>query len=58
MTWLDAGHAPVGGTTLIVSLGILTTPHQLAALMTAVVFLAYQGVAANRLAGIDVPLWA
>lgn len=56
MTWLDAGHAPAGATTLIVSLGVLTTPHELAALMTAVVFLAYQGVTVNRLAGIDVPL--
>lgn len=57
MTWLDADHAPAGATTLIVSLGILTTPHELAALMLAVVFLAYQGVAVNRLAGIHVPLW-
>ncbi len=57
MIWLDADHAPAGATTLIVSLGILTTPSQLAALMVAVVFLAYQGVAVNRAAGIEVPLW-
>lgn len=57
MTWLDMPHAPAGATTLIVSLGILTAPHQLVALMTAVVFLAYQGVAVNRLAGLPVPLW-
>lgn len=57
MTWLDADHAPAGATTLIVSLGILTGPRELTALMVAVVFLAYQGVAVNRLAGLDVPLW-
>lgn len=57
MTWMDASHAPAGATTLIVSLGILTAPHQLVALMTAVVFLAYQGVAVNRLAGLPVPMW-
>ncbi len=57
MTWADAAHAPAGATTLIVSLGILTTPPQLTALMVAVVFLAYQGVAVNRLAGLSVPLW-
>lgn len=57
MTWTDTSHAPAGATTLIVSLGILTAPHQLVALMTAVVFLAYQGVAVNRLAGLPVPLW-
>ncbi|MDP8960018.1 MAG: HPP family protein [Actinomycetota bacterium] len=58
MTWLDADHPPAGATTLIVSLGILTTPNQLTALMLAVVFLAYQGVAVNRLAGLHVPLWS
>lgn len=57
MTWMDAAHAPAGATTLIVSLGILTAPHQLVALMTAVAFLAYQGVAVNRMAGLPVPLW-
>ncbi|MBW3576542.1 MAG: HPP family protein [Actinobacteria bacterium] len=57
MTWLDAAHPPAGATTLIVSLGILTTPHQVTALMIAVVFLAYQGIAINRLAGLRVPLW-
>lgn len=57
MTWFDAEHAPAGATTLIVSLGILTAPLELAALMGAVVFLAYQGVAINRLAGLDVPPW-
>jgi CBS domain-containing membrane protein len=57
MTWADAAHAPAGATTLIVSLGILTTPSQLTALMVAVVFLAYQGVAVSRLAGLAVPLW-
>lgn len=57
LTWLNAAHAPAAATTLIVSLGVLTTPPQLLALMAAVVVLAYQGVAINRLAGLQVPLW-
>lgn len=57
MTWLNAAHAPAAATTLIVSLGILTTPPQLLALMLAVIVLAYQGVGINRLAKLDVPLW-
>ncbi len=57
MLWLDRVHAPAAATTLIVSLGLLAAPAQLAALMTAVVLLAYQGVAVNRFAGLHVPLW-
>ena len=44
--------------TLIVSLGILHTPTQLAVLMAAVVILALQAIAINRLAGLPYPFWA
>jgi hypothetical protein len=43
---------------LIVSLGILRTPGQLAVLMLAVVLLMAQGFAINRMAGIDYPVWS
>jgi len=58
MIWLRTPHPPAGATTLIVSLGILHDPVQLAVLMLAVVLLILQGVLINRLAGLDYPLWA
>lgn len=58
MVWLRVPHPPAGATTLIVSLGILTRPDQLAVLMLAVVLLVLQGIVINRLAGLDYPLWA
>jgi CBS-domain-containing membrane protein len=58
MAWLRVPHPPAGATTLIISLGLLTRPVELAVLMLAVVLLAGQGVAINRFAGIDYPLWA
>ncbi len=57
MVWLLAPHPPAGATTLIVSLGIMPRPSQLAFLMLAVALLVLQGLAINRLAGIDYPLW-
>jgi CBS domain-containing membrane protein len=57
MVWLRAPHPPAGATTLIVSLGILREPDQLAILMLAVVLLTAQGFIINRLAGIDYPTW-
>lgn len=57
MVWLRVPHPPAGATTLIVSLGILRTPGQLAVLMLAVVLLTIQGFVINRVAGIDYPLW-
>lgn len=57
MVWLRAPHPPAGATTLIVSLGILREPDQLAILMLAVVVLTAQGFLINRLAGIDFPVW-
>lgn len=58
MVWLRVPHPPAGATTLIVSLGILTRPDQLAVLMLGVVILLVQGFAINRLAGLPYPLWA
>ena len=58
MAWLRFPHPPAGATTLIVSLGILVEPLQLAALMVAVVAIVLQGLLINRLAGIAYPLWA
>lgn len=52
MVWARVPHPPAGATTLIVSLGILREPWQLAVLMLAVVLLTVQGFVINRLAGI------
>ena len=57
MAWLDIPHAPAGATTLIVSIGLLRTPEQLAILMLAVVLLTAQGFVINRLAGLPYPVW-
>jgi CBS domain-containing membrane protein len=57
MAWLLAPHPPAGATTLIVSLGIMPRPSQLAFLMLAVILLVAQGLVINRSAGIDYPLW-
>lgn len=58
MAWLKVPHPPAGATTLIVSLGILTEPAQLAVLMLGVVLLVLQGLVINRLAGVDYPIWS
>jgi CBS-domain-containing membrane protein len=58
MVWARVPHPPAGATTLIVSLGILREPEQLAVLMLAVFLLVVQGFVINRLAGIPYPVWA
>lgn len=58
MVWCRVPHPPAGATTLIVSLGILREPDQLAVLMLAVVLLVLQGYVINHLAGIDYPTWS
>lgn len=58
MVWAKLPHPPAGATTLIISLGILREPWQLAVLMLAVALLAVQGLVINRLAGIPYPLWS
>lgn len=57
MAWLRLAHPPAGATTLIVSLGILRTPRQLAVLLLGVLLLTVQGFLINRAAGLDYPLW-
>ena len=58
MVWARVPHPPAGATTLIVSLGILREPEQLAVLMLAVALLVLQGFVINRLAGIPYPVWS
>lgn len=58
MVLLRSPHPPAGATTLIISLGILRTPAQMAVLMCAVVLLTLQALVINRLAGLPYPLWA
>ncbi len=55
---LKSSHPPTGATTLIVSLGLLRTPHQMAALICGVLLLTVAGWVLNRAAGEPVPLWA
>ena len=57
MILLGVIHPPAGATTMIVSLGILAKPWQLATLELAVVALVAQAVVVNRLAGLLYPLW-
>jgi len=51
-------HPPAGATTLIVSLGFITTPAYLAVIEMAVALVVLQAFVINRLAGIDYPLWS
>ena len=55
---LKSSHPPTGATTLIVSLGLLRTPHQMAALMGGVVLMTVVGWSVNRAAGVRMPLWS
>ncbi|WP_431684069.1 HPP family protein [Kitasatospora sp. KL5] len=57
MPLLGTAHPPTAATTLIVAMGLLRTPAQLAVVMLAVVLLVLQGLAVNRLAGLPYPLW-
>jgi CBS domain-containing membrane protein len=55
---LNASHPPSGATTLIVSLGFLQTPPEMAALLVGVVLLTAVGLLFNRAAGVPVPIWS
>ena len=50
-------HAPAGASTLIVSLGLLTTNKQLLMMGASVALIAVAGLALNFLTGVHVPLW-
>jgi len=52
-----APHPPAGATTLIVSLGFLTTPAQLGVMAAAVILVTLAGWCINRLLGVPMPLW-
>jgi CBS-domain-containing membrane protein len=58
MVWARSPHPPAGATTLIVSLGILRAPADLAVLMVAVILLVLQAYVINRAAGIPYPRWS
>jgi CBS-domain-containing membrane protein len=55
---LQASHPPAGATVLIVSLGFLTKPIEMAMIMVGVVILTGAGWVINRAFGVPVPLWA
>jgi len=55
---LRASHPPSGATTLIVSLGFLQTPREMAMLMIGVLVLTAAGWAINRALGVPMPLWS
>lgn len=57
MVLLRADHPPAGATTLIVSLGIISTPKELFIIEGAVFLLVAQALVINRLAGLHYPLW-
>ena len=51
LTWLGLPHPPAGATTLIVSLGILSTPVQLASMAGAIILITVVGWGFNVLLG-------
>jgi CBS domain-containing membrane protein len=57
MVIFDVSHPPAGATTLIVSLGIVSKPGELAIIEVAVFLLVAQALAINRLAGLPYPFW-
>ena len=58
MILLNVVHPPAAATTLIISLGIITTPIHLCIIELAVAAMALQAIVVNRLAGVDYPIWA
>src|SRR5205807_10485265 len=56
MVLLEISHPPAGATTLIVSLGIISKPREMAIIAVAVFLLVAQALAINRLAGLRYPL--
>jgi len=55
---LGSSHPPSGATTMIVSLGFLQTPPEMAALMVGVAILTAVGWLFNRAAGVPVSIWS
>jgi CBS-domain-containing membrane protein len=50
-------HPPAGATTLIISLGFITTPVHLGVIELAMALMVLQAMAVHRLAGTDYPFW-
>jgi len=57
MVLARVNHAPACATTLIISLGIITAPADLALIEFAVFLLVLQAFTLNRFAGIKYPIW-
>jgi HPP family len=57
MVLLHVNHPPAGATTMIVSLGIFAKPGYLPVIEIAVVLLAAQAFAIDRLTGLPYPIW-
>jgi len=54
---LAASHPPAGATTLIVSLGILTSATELLTMAAAVLLVTVLAIASSRLLGVRLPVW-
>jgi len=54
---LRAAHPPAGATTVIVALGLLDTPEQMAVLALGVLLVAIPAGIINRLCGVPSPVW-
>jgi CBS domain-containing membrane protein len=54
---LRAAHPPAGATTVIVSIGLLTTVGELAILLAGVVLLSAAAWSLNRMLGVPAPAW-
>lgn len=57
MVLLGVSHPPAGATTLIISLGIISKPREVAIIEVAVFLLVAQALVINRLAGVPYPVW-
>jgi CBS domain-containing membrane protein len=57
MVLLNLEHPPAAATTLVISLGFMTSLVELAVLMLAVLFVTAQASVMNRRAGVPYPLW-
>jgi CBS domain-containing membrane protein len=58
MIRMNVPHPPAAATTLIVSLGLVSSPAYLVVLEAAVALLVVQAIIINRLTGVRYPLWA
>ncbi len=57
MVLFRVAHPPAAATTLIVSLGFVSSPFNLVVIEGGIVLLALQAIAINNLAGIPYPFW-